>query len=177
MTFGIYAESVSSYPLFHDESVIPIVAPLLTVKDDPTVAGKGHVVFMTGATPATGSITSPYDTRVDIPLVVFGPGDATGIRLLASSPISVGTRVDSLALLTIGNDQLTCMDDFARTARTLTPDTCLLWNRLQMETQTTLAVTGPARFPVQAVAAGTCTIEVALDGTPTTRQQSIEVVP
>jgi hypothetical protein len=69
VTFGIYAESVSSYPLFHDESVIPIVAPLLTVKDDPTVAGKGHVVFMTGATPATGSITSPYDARVDIPLV------------------------------------------------------------------------------------------------------------
>ena len=81
------------------------------------------------------------------------------------------------ALLTIGNGQLTCMDDFARTARTLTPETCLLWDRTQMQTQTTLAVTGREGFPVKSIVAGTCTIEVALDGTAITHQHSITVTP
>ena len=46
-----------------------------------------------------------------------------------------------------------------------------------MQTQTTLAVTGREGFSVKGIAAGTCTIEVALDGTPTTHQQSMTVAP
>jgi hypothetical protein len=173
-TFEIYAKSVSSYPLFHDGSVVPIESPLLTVKDDPTVAGEGQVVFITGDTPATGAITSPYDAGVAVPFVVFGPGDATGFLFRASSQISVGSLVYLNALLTIGNGELTCMDHFPRTARTLTSETCVLY---KMNQTTTLAVTGRDPFIVIGIAAGTCTIEVALDGTPTTHQQSFTVAP
>ena len=91
------------------------------------VAGVAPVMNTTCPEPATGSITSPYDAGVAVPLVVFAPGDATGFRLRESYPhIPVGNMIVVAALLTIGNGELTCMDDFARTARTLTPETCLL---------------------------------------------------
>ena len=128
VTFEIYAESVStSYPVYHDASVIPIESPLLTVKDAPTVPGPHQVVFMTGDTPGTGAITSPYDARVAVPFVVFAPGDATGFLPFPNSSIQLGTVITILgAQLTIGNGERTCEDTFARTVRTLTPETCMV---------------------------------------------------
>jgi hypothetical protein len=43
--------------------------------------------------------------------------------------------------------------------------------------QAMVAVTGRNLFTVLGIAAGPCTIEVALDGTPTTHQQTFTVGP
>lgn len=188
--FGMQSEVEVKYELFasddtpfgtelsHDNDVVPLESPLLTLRDTPPVSSYDHAVFVTGDVAGTGVITSPFDPDVQIPVEVFSAAQASGFKLhLTGDAILLGTRKHASfeSYLTVRNGEPTCMDHFARTVRTLTPATCMLWDWTQ--DLMSMAVNGRDQVIVDGIAVGTCTIEIALDGTTLTMQQNFPVDP
>ncbi|HTL33514.1 MAG TPA: hypothetical protein VL326_10330 [Kofleriaceae bacterium] len=185
--FGTNSEVEVKYKLFvsdgtpfgtelsHDANVVPLESPLLTL-DTSKVVDHDHAVLMTGDAPGASAITSPFDPAVQIPLEVFTAADATGFRLDETRDaiiLSSNYHLSFESYLTVRNGEPTCMDHFPRTVRTLTPDTCMPWDWTQR--LPTLAVNGRDQIIIEGIAPGTCTIELALDGTSLTLQKSYPV--
>jgi len=188
--FGTNSEVEVKYKLFvsdgtpfgtelsHDADVVPLESPLLTLRDIPPVVDHDHAVLMTGDAPGTSAITSPFDPEVQIPVEVFTAAQASGFKLHETSDaiiLSTNYHLGFESYLTVRNGEPTCMDHFPRTVRTLTPATCMLWDWTQ--NLSSLSVNGRDQVIVAGIATGTCTIEIALDGTTLSMQRSYPVDP
>ena len=175
--YQIYVDGIW---LFHDVDVNPFATTfLLPAPRDSTDYSK--VRFRTPATAGMGTITSPFDPSFSRTVRVIDASAVTDISIGdigysqdAAVPLGGQIQVRGTSL-TAPPSYSVCDERFARTARTLTPTTCVIWR--DMQNHTMLALEGPEGFELRGLAAGSCTVEVTLDGTTTTGRRTFMVAP
>ena len=167
--------------LFHDVDTNPLTTSFLLPVPRDSTDTFGALRFRTPATPGTGTITSPFDPSLSVPVTVVDASAVTSITIGdigysfdAHVPLGGQIEVRGTSLAAAPSYGM-CAERFARTLRTVTPTTCAFWQ--DMQTHATLQRQGPEGFELRGLAAGNCTIEATLDGTTTTSRRTFMVGP